>query len=487
MRLTAPELVENLASRKWRLTNLYKITNKEKETVTFKPNFAQSLILDDSPQYWEALKARQLGISTLALVDCLDQTIWSVNQTVCILAHEQDAIKKLFRIVRFAYDNLDARIKPQLGKGGGSQYELYFPKINSRIYVDLESRGDTISRLHVSEFAFIINPDKVRATMDAVPIKTGRISIESTPNGMNHFYEFWNDPGSTFQKYFFPWFFDPEYAIDPGEELIRTEEEQRLTRRAKRRYNIDLTDAQINFRRFKIAQKKSYSHFIQEYPEDEETCFIASGDPVLDRAEISEHYKKVAPPLFEKDGLEIFEDFQEGNVYVIGADVAEGVGGDFSVGTVYNVTKRVQVAQIRGQWSPSVFAGKLHELGFMYSNERSFPPLMGVERNNHGHAVLLKLDEILHYPNLYKPADGRNGWVTNSVTRPLMMDNFVEVVNDQSIGVRSRATLAECLTLVNNSGKIEAATGKHDDTIVASAIAIQLFKEASYFRGLFTL
>jgi hypothetical protein len=40
--------------------------------------------------------------------------------------------------------------------------------------------------------------------------------------------------------------------------------------------------------------------------------------------------------------------------------------------------------------------------------------------------------------------------------------------------------LSECLTFINNSGKLEASSGKNDDCVIANAIAVQmLLKEKS--------
>lgn len=376
-------------------------------------------------------------------------------------------------------------VKPRIAKGGGSQYEMYFPATNSRIYCDLESRGDTISNLHVSEYAFVRDPDKVKATIDAVPLTTGRVSLETTPNGMNHFYKEWHNPNWVYKKYFFPWFFDPAYQLPVEAPLILTDKEKILKNRAIKHYDINLTDEQFAFRRFKINQK-GFDHFIQEFAEDDETCFLMSGEVVIDRFFVNELLKKAPTPDYqnEKKGLQIWEDFDEQNIYVCGADVAEGVGKDFSVGTLWNVTKRRQAAQIRGQWRPSDFADHLDKLCKKFTSKRTMPPLLAVERNNHGHAVLLKLDEVLNYSNLYRADDDRLGWKTNSLTRPLMIDAFIEALEDRTINVKSKFTLGECLTLVDNRGKIEAAEGMHDDCIISEAIAIQVFRQAAKLGGL---
>ena len=44
--------------------------------------------------------------------------------------------------------------------------------------------------------------------------------------------------------------------------------------------------------------------------------------------------------------------------------------------------------------------------------------------------------------------------------------------------VKDTDTLGECMTLVDNKGKIEAVDGKNDDCIIATAIAIQMMKRS---------
>ena len=483
--LTNEEIIDNIHNKAWRMRNLYYIVDKNKKKILFRPNYAQSFLIDSKERYKAVLKARQLGVSTYSIIDLLDDTIWTENQTCVILAHEQDSIKKLFRIARFAYENLPPIVKPRISKGGGSQYEMYFPAINSRIYCDLESRGDTISSLHVSEYAFVRDPDKVKATIDAVPLTTGKVSMETTPNGMNHFYKEWHDPNWPYKKFFFPWFFDPAYQLPVEEPLKLTDKEKILKNRTLKHWEINLTDEQIQFRRFKIAQK-GFDHFIQEFGEDDETCFLMSGEVVIDRFFVNQLLKTAPTPDHwdEKKGLQIWEDFDEHCIYVCGADVAEGVGKDYSVASLWNVTKRRLAAQIRGQYRPSDFADHINRLCMKYTNKRTMPPLLAVERNNHGHAVLLKLDEVLNYSNLYRADDDRLGWKTNSLTRPLMIDAFIEALEDRTINVKSKFTLGECLTLVDNNGKIEAAEGMHDDCIIAEAIALQVFRQAARLSGL---
>jgi hypothetical protein len=481
--VSADRIKATLGNPAWRLSHLYSIIDKNGDRVRFTQNAIQRAVNQNPAKRKIVLKARQFGISTNEGIVLLDRTIWRSNMTTMIMAHEQDAIRKLFRIPRRAYDFMPKELRPEPGPGGGSMYEMYFPKINSRIYCDLESRGDTILRLHASEVAFMKDPDKLRATLQAVPIDGGEVTLETTPNGMNFFHDMWNDPKSPYAKLFFPWYAFPDYRIRVHEPLEWTVEEREFAKKALRKYGVKITDAQLEFRRLK--QSELGPLFIQEYPEDDASCFLASGGAAMDLAKVKSLFDKARKPISDNGWLQVFAKYDRNRNYVIGADTAEGVNSDYSVGMVMDAESREEVAILRGNnWSPYEFAGKLVEVAEMYVTGGRRHPLLGVERNNHGHAVLLELKHHMLYPNLFHRKKGDDldeepGWVTDRVTRPIMLDAFIDGVINGTATFHDRATLGECLTLVVDGGKIQAAEGKHDDCVIAGSIAVQMCVSAA--------
>lgn len=480
-------MTSKLADPQWRRNHLYKIVDKSGRLITFKENKFQAQVNNDPSRHKAILKARQIGFSTGCIIDLLDRTMFGRNVTSVILSHEKDSITKLFRIVLRAYKYMDDRIKPRIDRGGGSKHELYFPEINSRIYCDLESRGDTIHNLHISEYGLMKDDERVRATVDAVPLKTGRITYESTPYGINHFYDLWFNQGRSEKKFFYPWYCFEEYQL-PTNELEYTDEEIEVIDKAAKNYKILITKEQIAFRRWKIAQKgggvKGTRDFIQEYPEDEQSCFLTSGDAIFNLFNIRKMLDNSPTPTKDSGTWRIYEQPNKNHRYVIGADTAEGVSKDSSVGVCINATTKKVAAIIKSStWKPSEFAAELNKLGEMFRGNLFGYPLMAVERNNHGHAVLLSLEETERYANLYRrkkmngDEDDRTGWVTDKISRPIMINAFIDAVENHYLDIKDKWILTECLTLVNNEGKIEAAVGKHDDCIIATSIGLQLMLE----------
>lgn len=469
--------LENFKDPYWRLNKLYQIVNKKSQRIKFKENSIQKIINKSTSKRKIILKARQFGITTNEVIKLLDYTMFNRNVTTCILAHENDAIKKIFRIVRRAYKYMPELLKPQLDKGGGSKYEMFFPSINSLIYCDLESRGDTINHLHISEAAFM-DYERFLSTLQAVPLD-GYVTIESTANGIeSFFYDIWTDTDdsySIYEKIFLPWFYNPEYEIPTNQKLSLSKEEEELKRRLKKQ-GIELSDAQINFRRFK--QKELKEKFIQEYPEDDMSCFLHSGRTVVDQQLFQTLINKAIAPLREEEGLVIFEERDPKKDYVIGADVAQGVGGDWSVAIILCVQTMEEVGFFRRQISPFQFAKKLKAIADFFSTGFRVP-LLAVESNNHGHAVLLELVENIGYPNLFYAKDGQPGWITNSITRPIMIDQVIEAASEETVKFNSKETLQEMRLLTEVNGKIQAPANKHDDCVFAAAIAVQMLLESS--------
>lgn len=464
--------ISKLKSKDWRINHLYKIVDKKQRLRTFKEFGFQTKIRKAPQRVKQVLKYRQGGVTTGCSIDLFDDTIWTPNTTTMILAHVRKDLPKIFDKVIVAYKHMHPKLKPVLDKGGGSRYELRFPEINSTIFTDIEGRGMTLNRLHISEAAFA-DPSRIRATLGAL-VPDGKVTYESTPNGMgNEFYKRWIDPKSARAKLFFPWFIQPEYQLDPSHIKALTSEEEEFIAKVKQHFGHDIHWGQIAWRRVQIEEYGEM--FWQEYPEDDATCFLASGGCPVDQMLVSQLMNEVAEPIVEDGPLHVWKSYDRNKRYVIGADVAQGVKSDFSVADVWCVDDCEQVAQYRSNnIKPWDFGAKVEELANMYHAGGRPWAKVGVELNNHGHAVNGYLWNKAMYANLYFSKPETPGWHTNTVTRPKMIDDFIQALEERAIKINSTHTLGECLSLVDNGGKIEATEGEHDDTIIAGAISLQL-------------
>ena len=96
MNMIDPRL-ENLQSRWWRLNNHYSIIDKHGNKITFRPNWAQVMFLENMWYCNILLKARQLGLTTFICIFFLDIAIFNSNTSCGIIAHNKEDAEKFFR------------------------------------------------------------------------------------------------------------------------------------------------------------------------------------------------------------------------------------------------------------------------------------------------------------------------------------------------------------------------------------------------------
>ena len=492
-----------LSSREWIESNLW-IKTKDRKIVPLRLNGIQLAYAEKKTNRDLILKYRQGGISTYILAEFFEDAARHENTNCIIVAHDADSTEKLFRIVLLYYDRLPEIEKARLCKNPDKpQYknrrELYFDRINSRIEVGTAGntnfgRGQTINNLHCSEVAFWPRPEEILpGLLQAVP-EDGKVRFESTPKGFNELYIMYQDcknDESPNIAHFFPWWVHGEYQspLDPGEQMELTEEERKLQTKVQDAGYPALTMEQIKWRRAKKKELKR--DFIQEYPEDDVSCFLGSGNCVFEIELLQTYLAGCKPPLREEENgrLKVWKGPARNREYVIGADVAEGGSdGDFSTAYVTDKATGEDVAQLKGHWPPDVFAKKLADLGIHYSRyyaTHELPPLLGVERNNHGHSVLNTLINVVKYPNVYRhehydpktrTKSKKPGWPTDAVTKPIMIDDLDELLR-AGIPINSNDFIGEALTFVRKKdGSMGADDGCHDDLVIAKAIAMQMRK-----------
>ena len=445
------------------------------------------------------LKPRQLGFTTEICGLFFADTLLRPNTTSVIVAHDTDSSEKIFRIVQLFWERLPEEERRRVGVPRFSnRREFLWPNINSHFFVGTAGaltfgRGQTINNLHCSEFAFWPKPQEaLTALTEAVP-GDGRIVIESTANGMgNYFHDLWTEAkggGNAFAPQFYVWFESPEYRMpgDPPGDL--NEEERRL----KTAWGLD--DDQIRWRRGK--QRDLRDRFAQEYPESDVACFLASGRCCFDMAALTTTQARIAAEpstdsvtvLPDREGsisvaparLLVWRRPEADRLYVIGADVGEGIaGGDASCACVLDKETGEQVGELHGRIPPERFGHLLHALGWFYNMAT-----VAVERNNHGHSTLNTLRHALRYPRLYYHVrydrTGNSapmlGWPTDQATKPILVDDLAAAIAGGHLIVHSSGLIDECFTFVTtDSGSQEAQEGKHDDRVIAAGIAWQARK-----------
>ena len=164
-------------------------------------------------------------------------------------------------------------------------------------------------------------------------------------------------------------------------------------------------------------------------------------------------------------GLKVYKLPDPNKSYVIGADPAEGnPTSDDSAMAVLEHETGEEVAQLAGKLQPSTLAGHIDEVGRWFNNAAAL-----VERNNHGHAVLLWLKENSKLRRL-PGYDGKDGWLSNSKGKTLMYSETADAFRDGTTILHSFDTYTQLASIEGST--LRAPEGEHDDKADAYALGI---------------
>ena len=186
----------------------------------------------------------------------------------------------------------------------------------------------------------------------------------------------------------------------------------------------------------------------------------------------------VAPSI---PNLRVFALPQPGRRYVIGADPAEGnPTSDDSALTVLDADTGEECANVAGRIQPAVFASHIDNIGRWFNNASAL-----VERNNHGHAVLLWLRDNSRLRRLMGH-DGKPGWHSTSKGKTLLYDACAEAFRNEETTLHDFATMTQLQSIEGSS--LRAPEGERDDLADSYALAIvakgqRPRQSASSFQG----
>jgi hypothetical protein len=158
----------------------------------------------------------------------------------------------------------------------------------------------------------------------------------------------------------------------------------------------------------------------QEYPSQDDDAFLLSGNPRFAIESLLIHRERCRDPLPARGlkdlsalpGLRVWALPRPGIPSVLYSDPDEGLeGGDCSVSHVVAARTLDHVATLHGTWEPAVFAALSETLARAYTQA-----LWGIERNNHGHAVLHGADKDLQTHACTGTSRSRRGSSARSTT-----------------------------------------------------------------------
>lgn len=397
------------------------------------------------------LKCRQMGLSWLVAGYALWMALFHNDKKILMISIKDATAKALLKKVKFIYSYLPDFLKAPLLEDNMSKMAFITgSEIESVPTSEEAGRSESLSLLIIDEAAFVRWIEDIWQAAYPTLSTGGSAIILSTPNGLDNFYyDLWSR------------------SIE-GKTLFNP-------MRIHWQYHPDRNSDWLSIQKSNMSSKQ----LAQEVFGD----FVASGNLVFDAAALRALQDECAmiEPLSigytdEHDpdfpcGLYQYAKPQKKKEYILSIDPALGGAGDYHAAHIIDRVTGKQMAEYRTRIPLEEFNKRAMKLGASYNNA-----LAAIENNNMGIATILHFKNQ-NYPHLYEYAsplkEGRTelGFPTNSLTRPILIDELDKSIREGVSGIQGIRTVNELLHFTwTKKGKAEAGVGKHDDLVMALGI-----------------
>jgi len=463
-----------------------------------------------------ALKARQLGYTTLAMAHALWLSFFRPGATILVVSRNQKSANKNLAQAKLAYQFLPGWMKERAPKLiADSQDGMVFKfsdgmesKLKSASAVEGVFAGETATLVILDE-AGLVEPasrqEDVFRTLIPTTDAGGSMLIISTSRGSyNRFaktYKAAKRGDSQFISFFRPWTASP--FMQCGEHCNWCSGPKGTKTACLTKYD---------------SKRKEFAdepwRFFQEYPRDDEEAFRESGRPrfvgLPNESEFIDFPYRGNFAWKDDNSIEFVSDVNgplrlstldpdPKGFYVIGADPAGGVGRDFSTAHILTFDEEENVI-ILGYYhantiNPAEFASDLDKMGRYFKGSK-WAALMAVENQGaQGSLPINELHKHLGYPNPY--LHQATGTRTKNRTRmfefPMTVDRRRAVIDRlakflvfnqnqckiDNIYPLLRTELGQFVTqeTINGNIKYAADVGCHDDLVMSLAISLWVLVE----------
>ncbi len=394
------------------------------------------------------MESRQAGKTTTAAAYILWYTLFQADKNVAILANKDKTAREILSRYQLMYEYLPMWMQQGVKTWNKGDVEL---ENNSKVFTAATTaagiRSKSVNLLYIDEAAIIPNNIADAFFTSVYPVvsagQTTKILITSTPLGYNHFWKFWNDAEN--QRNGFVPLFIPYWKI-PGRDEKWAEDQRRV-----------LGDVKYN---------------------QEVLCKFLGSALTLIRADIIEQMS-FNEPIYQKDGLDLYEMPEKGHNYVFVVDTAEGVGGDYSSFVIIDITEVPY--KLVGKYRDNQIAPMLYPT-VIYRNATDFNNAYVLIEVNRSEQVAHILYHEYEYENiLFVQRDSKGqkisggfagagktqlGVTTDKRVKRIGCFNFKSLLEEKKLLVFDADVISEISTFIESKGSYAADDGYHDDLVM---------------------
>jgi hypothetical protein len=423
------------------------------------------------------MEGRQQGKTTSAAAYILWYTLFQESKSVAVLANKSSTAREIMARYQLMYENLPIWMQQGIKTWNKGDVELENGSIVFTAATTASGiRGKSVNMLYIDEAAIIPN-NIAEAFFTAVyPVisagNTTKILITSTPLGYNHFWKFWNDAVNK-NNDFVPMFI-PYWEIPGRDEKWAAEQKRQL---GDLKYNQEVL------------------------------CKFLGSSLTLINSDTIE-YMSTCPTVYSKDGLDLYEfpvkaqrDDDEKlivkpHTYVIVADTAKGVGGDYSAFVIVDITEVPYklVGKFRdNNIAPMLYPSVINKVAKDFNNAYVLIEINSSEQVAHIMHNELEYENLIfvnrdskrgqHVSGGFGAGKSTYGVQTDKKVKRTGCFTFKALVEEKKLLINDPDVISEISTFIQVKDSYEADEGYHDD-LVMPLVLFSWLTTNSYFREL---
>jgi hypothetical protein len=425
-----------------------------------------------------ALKARQVGMTTLCLAYFLYDMLFRPKAFVLILSRGEQEAKELLKKLKNMFDALPVWMRSDVVSDSLTEWRLG----NGSVAYSISShKGDSFSATHVliDEAALLhrsnISLSQVLLNLAPTVGLRGKLFMvskadKSRPSShFNSLYRGGLKGESEYTSIFIP------YDVVPGRTAQWYEKQKKLSLMIDGTLDF-IYETYPSTPEEALAPKSINKRFAKTWLdrcyEEREPIIKVTGDEVIGLETSIEEFSEMGMerqlPLI--NGVRIYELPMPGEQYVVSADPGEGLEtSDDSALSVMKIDGREQVLVLNEKIEPSLFASYIDLIARFYNHS----PIL-YELNEHGRAVGLWLRDHSDLKQLkgWAATEGSRkvGWTQNSASKPLAFHEAAERLKSGDCTFYDYETYVQLSTI--ESGTNAAPKGLHDDLSIAFVLSL---------------
>jgi len=365
-------------------------------------------------------------------------------------------------------------------------------------------RGGSPDILFLDEIAFFEHGPEFWTSAGATMATGGQVILCSTPNGQDSvYYETYQKAKNKENDFFLVeifWYQDDRYNVDlkwvKDDDIIETKEP-----------DVYLDLIKKGYKPYSSWFKKMcalYNNDSKKIAQELQNSFLGSGGTLISGEDIAKIESDVMEPIRKLDNEKtyIYEEPKEGEEYLMGIDVSDGISGDDNSSIeiyrldITDVTpKYIQVLEYNDKIEPDM----LGIIALKYIKEY-FNPYVVVDTNGSWGVGTIKTIMApsthyeLGYKNVYMEETNdkvitselkkfmKNNKVpgfrvTNEKVRTLILNEFESMIRFGMLIIRSKRLLNEIKKFIYNTStrRYDHSRTSHDDLIMATAYIIYVY------------